>query len=124
MEYDDAANVSVAAEPAVGCVYMPAGYVVKADVLPVMLIDGPAQPAPNVHDDEHTGQLVGSPNVVRGEDPPVATQAAAVTSVHELAPASEFDPDGQGVAALEPSAQKEPEGQALIVPVACPDAQK
>jgi hypothetical protein len=99
-----AAKVSVAAAPAVGCVYAPAGYVVKADVLPVMLIDGPAQPAPKVHADAHAGQLPASPNVV-GEAPPVAAHAATVMSVHELAPASELEPDGQGVAALEPSGQ-------------------
>jgi hypothetical protein len=86
-------------------VYTPAGYVVKADVAPVMLIDGPAQPAPKVQADAHAGQLPASPNVVRGEAPPVAAHAATVMSVHELAPASDDEPDGQGVAALEPSGQ-------------------
>ena len=41
-----AAKVSVAAAPAVGRVSAPTGYVAKAEVLPVRLIDGPAQPAP------------------------------------------------------------------------------
>ncbi len=59
-----AAKVSVAAAPAVGRVSAPAGYVANAEVLPVMLIDGPAQPAPKVHPEAHTGQLTASPNVV------------------------------------------------------------
>ncbi len=64
MALEAAAKVSVAAAPAVGRVSAPAGYVAKAEVLPVMLIDGPAQPVPNVHPDTHTGQLTASPNVV------------------------------------------------------------
>ena len=100
-----AAKVSVAAAPAMGCVYDPAGYVVNTDVLPVMLIEGPVQPAPRVHAEEHAGQFTESPNVVCEEKPPVAAQAATVTSVQELEPASELDPAGQAVGALEPRGQ-------------------
>jgi hypothetical protein len=100
-----AAKVSVAAAPAMGCVYAPAGYVVNTDVLPVMLMEGPVQPAPRVHAEEHAGQFTESPNVVCEEKPPEAAHAATVTSVQELEPASELDPAGQAIGALEPRGQ-------------------
>lgn len=99
-----ASKASVDAVPAVGCVNLPVGYVVKADVLPVTLIVGPAQPAPKTQEAPvQAGQLEESPNVVWA--PPAADHAAVVTSVQELEPASEEEPDGHAVALLEPAKQ-------------------
>jgi hypothetical protein len=99
-----ASKASVEAVPAVGRVKVPIGYVVKADVLPVTLIAGPAQPAPKTQDTPvQAGQLEESPNVVW--TPPAAAHAAVVTSVQELEPASEEEPDGHAVAVLEPAKQ-------------------
>ena len=80
--------MSVDAVPAVGWVYV--GYVLNADVAPVTLSCGPAQPAPSVQPDAHAGQLAESPN--DDAAPPKAAHAAVVMSTHELAPASEEEP--------------------------------
>ena len=99
-----ASKASVEAVPAVGCVNAPVGYVVKAEVLPVTLIAGPAQPAPKTQEAPvHAGQLEESPKVVW--TPPAAAHAAVVTSEQELEPASEEEPGGHAVAVLEPAKQ-------------------
>ena len=121
--FADAAKASVDAAPAVGCVYAPEGYVVKADVVPVALHWGPAQPAPKTHAPPvHAGQLIESPKVVA--KPPGAAHAAVVTRGHEAAPASDDEPAGHAVGALEPAGQNEPAGHTFVVPTACPATQK
>ncbi len=88
-----------------------------------MLHCGPVQPAPKTHAPPvHAGQLLASPYVDAAA--PTAIHAAVVTSVHEDAPASDVEPGGHALGALEPSGQKEPAGQALVVPTTCPAAQK
>ena len=95
-----ASKARVDVGPAVGCVNAPTGYDVKADVLPVALIDGPAQPAPKAHAPPvHAGQLAASPNVVATL--PSAAHAAVVMRGHEAAPASDDEPAGHAVGALD-----------------------
>ena len=118
-----AANASVDVCPAVARVKALVGYVINADVLPVTLIDGPLQPAPNVHGAvAHAGQLAASPKVVCVA--PAAAHMAVVMSVHELEPATDEEPKGHGIPALDPAGQYEPTGHMFVVPTAWPALQK
>lgn len=103
--------------------YTPAGYVEKADVFPVTLIDGPLQPVLKAHDEVHAGQFVESPKVVSSVGA-VAAHMAVVMSVQEPAPESDDEPDGHGIIALEPAGQKLPAVHRLVVPTAWPAVQK
>jgi len=98
-----AAKARVEAAPDEGCVKTPAGYVRKAEVVPVTLTDGPLQPAEKLQPEVHVGHVAASPYVLA--TPPVADHCAIVTSVHELAPGSEEDPVGHGTALAEPEGQ-------------------
>ena len=93
----------------------PAGYVENAEEVDTRLADGPLQPAPNVHPEAHTGQVVALPYELG--TPLAVAHCTKVDRVQELELAGDDEPAGQGVAAAEPEGQYDAAGQPFTVPL-------